>query len=72
MKVMQAIKSVVKEVKKMFEVNRCRFAGGCKLYQEEGLVCNNIYARFPNEEGKSYCGRYRSMQEDEEMEEKIK
>ena len=59
------IKAIGREFKKVFEGNRCRFADGCKLYQSQGIVCNNLFERFPNDE-KAYCGRYRSMEEDEE------
>ena len=51
---MTAIRTIVREFKKVFEGNKCRFRKGCDLYQEG--------------EGKAYCGRYRSMQENEEKE----
>ncbi len=63
---MKALKAISKELKKVFEGNRCRFAKRCELYQAEGTICNNWYQRFPTFE-KSYCGRYRSMKEDEDM-----
>ncbi len=46
------------------EGNRCRFARGCELYQTESVACNNWYERFPTFE-KSYCGRYRSIEDEE-------
>ncbi len=65
---MKTLKKIAKKLKEMFEGNRCKFAKRCEIYQTEGVVCNNWYQRFPTFE-KSYCGRYRSMQEDEEKEE---
>jgi len=61
------IKAIGKEFKKVFEGSRCRFADRCELYQAEGVVCNSLYQRFPTEDT-TYCGKYRSMQEDEEKE----
>ncbi len=59
------IKAIGKGFRKVFEVNRCRFADGCELYQKEAIVCNKLRERFEFG-GKPYCGKYRSMQEDEE------
>jgi len=62
---MKTLKKIIKKLKEMFEGNQCRFTKRCELYQTEGVVCNSIYERFPNDE-KAYCGRYRSMEEDKE------
>ncbi len=54
----------IKWFKAVFEGNRCRFANKCKDYQRQSAICNNWYKRFPTFE-KSYCGRYRSMEDEE-------
>ncbi len=55
---------IIKWFKVVLEGNRCRFAKVCKLYQERSAACNNLNERLL-EDDKIYCGRYRSMQEDE-------
>jgi len=46
-------------LKAMFEGNRCRFRKGCKYYRKNSECCNNLFARFPNDDGSSYYGIYR-------------
>ena len=61
---MKTPKKIAQKFKAMFEGNRCRFAKGCELYQNGGLVCNNLFERFLNED-KAYCGKYRSKEDEE-------
>ena len=61
---MKILKAIAQEFKKVFEGSKCRFADKCELYQVEGIVCNSLYERFPNG-GKAYCGKYRSLEEEE-------
>ena len=66
----KVLKASSKGFRKIFEGNRCRFADSCKGYQEESARCNKYDTRFSTIEGKIFCGTYRSMQEDEEKEER--
>ncbi len=48
-------------LKAMFEGNRCRFRKWCIHYQDDSECCNNLFARFPADDGSAYCGKYREL-----------
>ena len=59
-------KKLKEHLKAMFEGNRCRFSKRCKHYRLDSECCNNLFARFPADDGSSYCGKYREFEKDEE------